>query len=225
MAPLVRPVDEISTSMMDRQLGAGRRAPSRSSSTREAEREQVRPQWPDEREDALMEAAGSMTPEQRQEEISKAYLHAVAAHCGYAVGSWSQDHGGLDATIGAARPVGSGYLAKPKVDVQLKATHRREVEHHDFISWQLEGPHYDGLVAQATAPHLLVILLLPSDVDQAIEHTVNHILIRRCAYWVTMTGMPARSVADPTVRLPKSQQFSPAALRGIMEQISRGNRP
>ncbi len=166
-----------------------------------------------------------MTPEQRQEEISKAYLHAVAAHCGYAVGSWTQDHGGLDATIGAARPVGAGYLAKPKVDVQLKATRRADVEHEDFISWQLEGPHYDGLVAEATAPHLLVVLLLPHDIEQAIEHTVEHLLIRRCAYWKTMTGTAARSVADPTVRLPKSQQFSPETLRSIMEYASRGLRP
>ena len=166
-----------------------------------------------------------MTPEQRQEEISKAYLHAVAAHCGYAVGSWSQDHGGLDTTIGAAGPVGAGYLAKPKVDVQLKATHRADVEHEEFISWQLEGPHYDNLVAEASAPHLLVVLLLPQHIDQAIEHTVTHLLIRRCAYWRTMTGMDARSVAAPTVRLPKSQPFSPQTLHAIMECASQGRRP
>lgn len=168
-----------------------------------------------------------VTPEQQQEEISKAYLHAVAAHCGYAVGSWSQDHGGIDATIGAPHTVGAGRLSKPKVDIQLKATRRTDVEHDDYISWQLDASHYDGLIADATAPHLLVVLLLPSDADQTIEHTVTHLLIRRCAYWRTMTGMPARepSVASKVVRIEKSQPFDPKALHRIMELISQGKRP
>jgi hypothetical protein len=60
-----------------------------------------------------------MTPEQQQEEISKAYLHAVAAQCGFTVASWSQDHGGIDATVGAASTVGAGHVSRPKVDIQL----------------------------------------------------------------------------------------------------------
>lgn len=31
-----------------------------------------------------------MTPEQQKEEISKAYVHAVAARSGFAAGLWSQ---------------------------------------------------------------------------------------------------------------------------------------
>jgi len=154
-------------------------------------------------------------------------FHAVAAHCGYAVGSWTQDHGGVDATVGAPHIVGAGHLAKPKVDIQLKATRRSDVEHEDYISWQLDASHYDGLVADATAPHLLVVLLLPSDADQTVEHTVSHLLIRRCAYWRVMTGMSARepSAASKVVRIEKSQPFDPKALRSIMALISGGKRP
>lgn len=165
-----------------------------------------------------------MTPEQQQEEISKAYLHAVAAHCGYAVGSWSQDHGGLDATIGAPSTVGAGHLAKPKVDVQLKATRRSDVEHEEFVCWQLAGAHYDSLIVDASVPHLLVVLLLPENAGDTVEHTVNHLLIRRCAYWHTMTGLPPRAPdqASRTVRISKRRPFSPAALHAIMECISKG---
>ncbi|MDX2054236.1 MAG: DUF4365 domain-containing protein [Polyangiaceae bacterium] len=168
-----------------------------------------------------------MTPEQQQEEISKAYLHAVVAQCSFALGAWTQDHGCVDVTVGAASPVGSGHLSKPKVDIQLKATTRTDVEHPEFISWQLEADHYNALVAPASAPHLLVVLLLPSDISQSIEHTVNHLLIRRCAYWVTMTGQMDLDPAaqSKTVRIPRAQVFSPSALRGIMEQVSQGTTP
>lgn len=168
-----------------------------------------------------------MTPEQRQEEISKAYLHAVAAKCGFAVGTWSQDHGCLDVTVGAAAPVGTGHLAGPKVDIQLKATTRQDVEHESFVSYAIEIDHYETLRARAFVPRLLVVLLLPNDVEQSVEHTVDHLLVRRCAYWVTMTGMPA---AEPnqktkTVRLPKNQIFSPDQLTSILEKISKGELP
>lgn len=168
-----------------------------------------------------------MTPEQRQEEISKAYLRAVAAQCGFSVGSWSQDHGGVDTTVGAAATVGSGHLARPKIDVQLKATRQASVEKAKHISWKLDIEHYDSLRLPALQPHLLVVLLLPEDVDTAVEHSVEHLLIRRCAYWVTMTGQePAKAGAKTkTVRLPKAQVFSPAALRAIMENVSQGRRP
>ncbi len=166
-----------------------------------------------------------MTPNQRQEEISKAYLHAVAAQCGFAVGQWSQDHGCVDVTVGAPHTVGTGFLARPKIDVQLKATTQAGLEHDDFVSWSLDIDHYDSLRMDASVPHLLVVLLLPSNVDEAVEHTVDHLLIRRCAYWVNMTGQPpAKSGAGShTVPLPKSQVFSPTALRDILETVSKGD--
>lgn len=163
-----------------------------------------------------------MTPTQQQEEVSKAYLHAVAAKCGFAVGSWSQDHGGVDCTVGAASTVGMGYLARPKIDVQLKATCRTDVEHDEYVSWQLDMTHYDGLRSPAHAPHLLVVLLLGSDVDQSIEHTVEQLVLRRCAYWVKMTGMQPHNGQSVSVRLPKSNVFSPDGLRAILERVSRG---
>ncbi len=163
-----------------------------------------------------------MTPEQQKEEISKAYLHAVAAICGYSVGTWTQDHGGIDATVGAASTVGSGHLARPKVDLQLKASARTDLEHDDYVSWQLELAHYDSLRAAASIPHILVVLLLPQDIGQAVEHTVQQLMIRRCAYWVKMTGMEAAAGDSKTVRIPKRNVFAPDALREILTKVSQG---
>jgi len=163
-----------------------------------------------------------MTPEQQKEEVSKAYLHAIAAVCGYSVGSWTQDHGGIDATVGAPSTVGSGHLSRPKVDIQLKASARKDLERPDYISWQLDIAHYDSLRAPAATPHILVVLLLPEDIGQAVEHTVQQLMIRRCAYWVKMTGMAAATDKSKSVRIPKLNVFSPDALRDILTKISQG---
>lgn len=165
-----------------------------------------------------------MTPEQRQEEVSKAYLHAVAAKCGFAIAGWSQDHGCVDVTIAASAALEPGSLARPKVDIQLKATTQQHLEHAEYVSWELEMPHYNSLRAPALSPHLLVVLMLPANVDESVEHSVDHLLIRRCAYWVKMTGMPeVLGQNSKTVRLPKSQPFSPDSLREILVQIGRKN--
>lgn len=109
------------------------------------------------------------------------------------------------------------------MDVQLKATTQQKLEHDDFVSWTLDIQHYDSLRAPATSPHLLVVLLLPENADDSIEHTVEHIRIRRCAYWVKMTGMEeVTGQATKTVRLPRTNVFSPEALDAILAQISRG---
>lgn len=165
-----------------------------------------------------------MTPQQRQEEISKAYIHAVCAACGFAVGTWSQDHGGIDASIRSSVAVGAGHLSKPCIDVQLKATTQNHLKREKYLSWPLERAHYDKLRAPAAAPHLLVVLLLPDEVDDSIEHTVESLLIKKCAYWVAMTGMEERDQVSITVKLPLENQFSPNQLRVIMEKVSRGVR-
>lgn len=167
-----------------------------------------------------------MTPEQQQEEVSKAYVHAIAAKCGVAVANWTQDHGCLDTTLGAAASVGSGHLKGPKIDLQLKATTRTDVERAESVAWSLEIGHYNQLVAEALVPHLLVILLLPPKLVDSVEHTAEQLVLRRCAYWVTMTGMEAapEGQQSKTVHLPKSQPFSPDALLGILEKVSRGER-
>jgi hypothetical protein len=163
-----------------------------------------------------------MTPEQQKEEISKAYIHAVVAKCGYKLGTWSQDSGLLDVTIGAAGIVGTGTIAAPKIDLQVKCTSDQTNVHEEFISWELEVAHYEILRAKTAAPHLLVVLVLPEEEPKWIEHAVDQLLLRRCAYWVRLTGHPPVATKTKTVRLPVANVFSPDALAGMMEKLSKG---
>lgn len=157
-----------------------------------------------------------MTPEQRSEEISKAYVHAVAAACGFTVGEWSQDHERLDTTL-----CGPGSR-KPKIDLQVKATTQSRLVRTNHISWPLTRAHHDGMIDSWVAnPHYLVLLLLPDEADESVAHSVEQLIIRKCAYWTRMTGRPAATVDNPTVQIPLEQVFSPAALVEAMAAAER----
>ena len=83
-----------------------------------------------------------MTPEQRMEELSRAYLYAVTAACGFAVANWSQDQDCIDATVGAAGVLGEGHLADPKLDIQLKSTANPAALRDDHLALQVRKHQY-----------------------------------------------------------------------------------
>jgi hypothetical protein len=161
-----------------------------------------------------------MTPEQRKEEIGKAYVHAVAARHGFKIGTWSVDDGCLDVTIGSAGTLGGGTLAGPKLDLQLKCTSRKSIVRKDHVAWKLSRTHYDRLIAPSTTSCLLVVLVLPEDERHWVSHTVDTLVLRRCAYFRKMTGLPAVSSETTVVRLPKANVLSPDALAAMMTEIS-----
>lgn len=162
-----------------------------------------------------------MTPEQKKEEISKAYVHAVAARCGFVIATWSQDQGCVDSTIGSAGTLGKGLLEDPKLDIQIKATARSAVEHETHLAVQLQRSHYDKLrTAQRSIPIVLVVLLLPENETDRIAHSADALILRRCAYWVSLRGAPPITGDSKLVHVPKTNLFSPQQLQAMLETIS-----
>lgn len=168
----------------------------------------------------------AMTPNQRLEEISKAYVAAVAAACGYKLGSWSQDDDCVDVTLGATGLIGRGTIQSPKLDLQLKcsADLRRSLA-QGGASWELKRSYYDALrTTHRSAPLILVVLLVPDEEHEQVEHTPEALLLRRCAWWRSLAGAPElpTTQSSTTIHLPEDQPFSPAGLRALMERISAG---
>jgi hypothetical protein len=164
-----------------------------------------------------------VTPNQQREELSKAYVAAVAARCGFKLGTWSQDDDCLDVTIGAAGILGGGTLAGPKLDIQLKASSDPRHVLPEHISWSLRREHYDLLRGRACSPRILVVLVLPEEEGEWMHHTADSLILRRCAYWESLRGRgpidgPQEST---TVHVPKTNVFSPSTLQRLMEKVSR----
>ena len=127
-------------------------------------------------------------------------------------------------TIGAGGMVGAGRISRPKLDIQLKCTARSDVLKQGHIVWSLERSHYDALRAESLQPHLLVILLLPDRETEWLEHTTDSLILRHCAYYVKMTGLPALQSSHVTVHVPIANVFSPERLRSLMTRISEEGR-
>jgi hypothetical protein len=67
-----------------------------------------------------------------------------------------------------------------------------------------------------------VVLVLPKNPAEWIETSEECMISRRCAYWVSLLGMPARpNTRSVSVRLPRSQPFNVPQLRGLMQRVAR----
>ena len=168
-----------------------------------------------------------MTPQQQREEISKAYLAAVAARCAFKVANWSQDDDCLDATIAAAGTLHGGILASPKLDVQLKCSNDQRHDQGDRIACSLKRAHYDALRVLRCTPIILVLVMLPEREEDWVTCSPESLILRRCGYWHSLRGLPelAPEVDSTTIKIPAEKRFSPETLVELMQRIAAGAEP
>jgi len=71
-------------------------------------------------------------------------------------------------------------------------------------------------------PRLLVVLDLPNDENNWLNHSIDSLILKNCAYWVNLADSPeSNNVSDVTVYLPKQNVFSPEILKELMIKASR----
>ena len=161
-----------------------------------------------------------MTDEHRIEQLSRAYAQAVAAVCGCTYARPESDYG-TDMTLhriehvgGVFRPVGRN------LDIQLKSTTKAIITDDEVIH-DLDARAYN-ILRHAThgAPLYLVLLVMPPDPAEWIGQNEERLELRRCAYWLSLRRAPAvPNTRSVRVRIPRQNQFTPAALTRIMEAI------
>jgi len=172
-----------------------------------------------------------LSPPNIESELSYAYLHAVASQAGMAckVGSRHDDNNGIDATLTAWGPFqNGGYLTEVDIKVQLKATVSAPVDDGINLSYFLQGvTRYNDLrTSTVSVPRILVVLFLPTDAQDWLNHSENELALRQCAYWQSLRGGPAISNSSgTTVYLPKVQMFTPQALKELAARLSRRDFP
>ena len=173
----------------------------------------------------------SLSPPDVESELSYAYLHAVASHAGMAcaVANRHADNNGVDANVTAWGPFeNGGYLTEVDIKVQLKATIAVPADDGTHLSYFLSGPQrYDDLrAATVDIARILVVLFLPANATEWLAHSEDQLALRRCGYWVSLRDAPATANGTgATVKLPKAQVFSPAALKALASRLSRRDFP
>jgi Domain of unknown function (DUF4365) len=96
----------------------------------------------------------------------------------------------------------------------------------ESVRYPLNVKNYNDLRVTTFIPRLLIVVLVPENIGEWIQQSESEMLIKHCAYWVSLRGMPeTRNTNRITVELLRRNQFTPDALESIMQRISTGGVP
>jgi hypothetical protein len=158
-----------------------------------------------------------LTMNDREEELSRAYVQAIAAAAGHMTAEFRPDRDGTDIQIRA------GGSMRPSLDIQLKATINLEPTKEGLLRYQLKRRNYGLLRVPTLVPNILVILALPRDNADWVTVTAEQLVLRRCAYWVSLKGYPETENQDTvTIPVESENRFDVEALMGLMERARTG---
>jgi Domain of unknown function (DUF4365) len=164
----------------------------------------------------------AMTDEHRMEQLSRAYVQAVAAVAGCSCARPEPDYG-CDLTIRQVVRLGTSFRPIGRnLDLQLRSTTtatRTDTE----VVYDLDVRTYDLLrTATHAAPLLLVLYVLPPDPSEWLAQTDDQLALKHCAYWLSLRREPAVSNRSSVrVRVPRENRFTPEALLRIMKAVHK----
>jgi hypothetical protein len=152
----------------------------------------------------------------RKEALSLAYLAMIAAKVGYDTVRPGYDRDSIDLLIRA----GGGMY--PQIGIQAKAT-SSPIWHDDGLHFQLKRKNYDDLRASRTTPAVLTVLELPANEAEWLDCSVDKLILRRSAWWVSLRDYPAIETESKMVVLAEGQRFDPAALVELRRRAREGD--
>ncbi|MGW1420546.1 DUF4365 domain-containing protein [Bradyrhizobium manausense] len=158
-----------------------------------------------------------LSSQDRQEALSRAYAHAIAAAAGYTTYAPDLDRDSVDLGFSA------GGAMRPNLHAQLKATISLSKAGNVF-KFVVKKKNYDDLRAVTQVPRLLIVLGMPRKEQNWLNVSPARLLLRRCAHWVSLRGLPdlPADQATKTVEIPTTNVFDVDALKMLMEKARTG---
>ena len=160
-----------------------------------------------------------ITGPDQKEGLSVAYVKALASRAGFSTAVPEPDRDSVDVRIMAGGP------RRPALDLQLKATTDLAEAQDGFRRFRLRIKNYNDLRIETQTPRLLVVLDLPQDEVQWMTITMEELVLRRRAYWVSLQQGYEEVVRQETVtvRIPEGNVFDVATLQTLMERSRNGD--
>jgi hypothetical protein len=168
------------------------------------------------------EGAGVLIRTHRQEAVSRVYAHVIAARCGLGCSFRDFDYG-IDLSVHAIRRKGQRHVESGfNLDIQTKSTTAAVVTASQIL-YDMEVKTYNDLRdTEVGCPRILVLLVLPEDEATWTEQTEDHLLLRKCAYWMSLKGAgPTTNTKTIRVALPRTNVFSVDALIRLMNKVRK----
>ena len=164
-----------------------------------------------------------LTRNHRQEALSRAYVQIIAARCGLTCSVRDFDYG-IDLTLHDIMRRGRRYVESGLLlNIQAKSTAAATRTTTDVL-YDMDVKTFDDLRDTTVGkPRILVLLVLPNDESQWTVETEEHLLLRHCAYWMSLRGQRAiPNKRTVRVAIPRTNVFSVEGLQGLMERLREG---
>ncbi len=164
---------------------------------------------------------------QQKEQFSLAYIHAVASATGYSVYDPRVDDQSVD--IGLMGYEQGTFCDDPRLEVQAKCTGAPVyINGNTMLSFPLKRKNYEDLRKNTGVPRILVVMVVPTLVNDWLIQSGTDLTLKHCGYWTTLRGLPP--IDDPdqetlNVHLPVENMFCSDAIRDIMQRIADGRQP
>ena len=161
---------------------------------------------------------------QRKEQYSSAFLRAVTSVAGYSLAKPDVDDDSIDWII-ASRAT-EALTRRPRLEVQLKCS-ARDLMHREYLHFPLEIKNYNDLRDEhVLVPRILIVMAVPNETNDWLVQSEDQMVVRHCGYWLSLYGsLPTTNSETVTVRIPRKQMFTPAALSDIMQRVNAKELP
>lgn len=156
--------------------------------------------------------------------FSKAFVRAIASVAGYMATPPELDRESVDLQLAGVGAKGTKH--SPYLDVQIKCTAEDDLTPGSF-SYPLKIKNYDDLRdTELAVPRLLIVVIVPNDIDYWIEVSEAELVLRHCAYWHSLyDACPTTNTTSITVTIDRANVFDVDALNQLMATVAEGNAP
>ena len=164
-----------------------------------------------------------LTENKIKEELSLAYVLAVAATKAFSTEITRVDSDSVDATIryNGYLDADNSTLYSPEIKLQLKATSNVTMIGNN-IHFPLPIKNYNDLRLRSGTPRLLVVLCLSELRTDWLSHSSSELILKECAYYLNLNGLPeSGNETSVTVQIPRINLFSPDSLFDLMLKTSK----
>ncbi|MFZ5891860.1 MAG: DUF4365 domain-containing protein [Myxococcota bacterium] len=158
----------------------------------------------------------------KKEELSLVYVHAVAAAAGFSVEKIRRDRDSIDLSVCSAGPLSQdASLNSPSLDIQLKA-HVCEPLPPEGFAFDLPVKNYNDLVVKRLVPAILVVFIMPEEAARWLTCSEDALILKNCAYWLSLRGSnPTANTATQRVHVARANLLDPPTLRTLLTRIGR----
>ena len=168
-----------------------------------------------------------LTEQHREEQLSRAYVQAVAAHAGIIFDPATIDYG-VDGTL--RRVIESNGRRLPDgftLDIQLKATINWSIK-GDYVIYDLKAKTFNDLVDRYNEPRatplVLVVLCLPENENDWLYVSHEQLILRRCCYWCRVGSERTANTETHRIEIPLRNILDCTTVLTLLNKIAKGER-